>query len=75
MVFFKKRLRGFRGSVRSVNSVAPGRKGSGTWGNVSFLKHVLVVVQVRERFEATANAVAPFIFSVDRTEEEKRDGI
>lgn len=53
-VFLQRRLIGFRETVRSVNSVAFGRKGSATRGNDGFVKHVLTVIQVRERSKTTA---------------------
>lgn len=53
--------------VRSVNSVAPGRKGPGTRGNDGLLKYVLLVIQERERSKTIADAFLSFTFSVDRT--------
>ena len=43
-VLFQRRLKAVRGIAWSVNSVAPGRKGSGTRGDDRSIKYVVVVV-------------------------------
>lgn len=48
---------------RSVNSVAPGKMG--VWSNNRFFKYFVLVVQVGEGLETTADAALSFIFSVD----------
>lgn len=63
-----------RGIAWSVNSVAPGRKGSGTRGDYRSIKYVVVVVE-RESPKTTANAVLSSTFSVDPAEKEKEEEI
>lgn len=65
LVLSQRRLGGLRRIVGSVNGVAPGGEGPGTRGSHRRVKYVLVV-QVRQRSNATANAVVSFIFPEDR---------
>jgi len=60
------------GIERSVDGEAPGGERSGPGGGDRLVEHDFVV-QVRQRTEATADAVLPFILPEEEEEEEEEE--